>query len=62
MPRKRVLATANASTPPGWSYNPSSWSERLPLVGLALVGFAIAISLTVRGFSPPQAAGFHPKR
>jgi Vitamin K epoxide reductase family len=46
MPRKRVLATANASTPPSWSYNPSSWSERLPLVGLALAGFAIAISLT----------------
>jgi len=28
--------------PPGWSYNPSTWSERLPLVGLALVGFGIA--------------------
>jgi len=29
-------------TPPGWSYNPSSWSERLPLIGLAIVGFGIA--------------------
>jgi uncharacterized membrane protein len=29
-------------TPPGWSYNPSSWSERLPLIGLAVVGFGIA--------------------
>jgi uncharacterized membrane protein len=29
-------------TPPGWSYDPSSWSERLPLIGLALVGFGIA--------------------
>jgi hypothetical protein len=28
--------------PPGWSYNPSSWPERLPIVGLALVGFVIA--------------------
>jgi uncharacterized membrane protein len=28
--------------PPGWSYNPSSWSERLPIVGLALIGFIIA--------------------
>ena len=28
--------------PPGWSYNPSSWSERLPIVGLALIGFVIA--------------------
>jgi uncharacterized membrane protein len=30
------------ATPPGWDYNPSSWSDRLPLVGLALVGVAIA--------------------
>jgi uncharacterized membrane protein len=28
--------------PGGWSYNPSSWSERLPLIGLALLGAAIA--------------------
>lgn len=28
--------------PPGWDANPSSWSHRLPLVGLSLVGFAIA--------------------
>ncbi len=33
--------------PPGWSYNPSSWSQRLPIVGLALVGFGIAIYLTL---------------
>ena len=29
-------------TPPGWSSNPSTWSQRLPIVGLALVGAAIA--------------------
>ena len=28
--------------PPGWSANPSSWSQRLPIVGLALLGVAIA--------------------
>jgi uncharacterized membrane protein len=28
--------------PPGWNYNPSSWSQRLPIVGLALLGFCIA--------------------
>jgi hypothetical protein len=28
--------------PPGWSYNPSSWSQRLPIVGLAMLGFVIA--------------------
>jgi uncharacterized membrane protein len=28
--------------PPGWGYNPSSWSQRLPIVSVALVGFFIA--------------------
>jgi len=32
--------------PPGWSYSPSSWSQRLPIIGLALVGFFIARYLT----------------
>ena len=31
-----------SEVPAGWSYNPSSWSERLPLVGLAVVGTLIA--------------------
>lgn len=31
--------------PPGWSYDPSSWGQRLPLVGAAAVGFAIAAYL-----------------
>jgi uncharacterized membrane protein len=31
-----------SEVPAGWSYNPSSWSERLPLIGLALVGTLIA--------------------
>ena len=34
-------------TPPGWSYNPSSWAERLPLIGLALVGLGIASYLAL---------------
>jgi uncharacterized membrane protein len=33
--------------PAGWSYNPSSWSERLPIVGLALIGFVIASYLAL---------------
>ena len=33
--------------PPGWSYNPSAWSERLPIVGVALIGVAIATYLTL---------------
>jgi uncharacterized membrane protein len=28
--------------PSGWSYNPSSWSERLWMIGVALLGFAIS--------------------
>jgi uncharacterized membrane protein len=36
-----------ASTPPGWTANPSSWRDRVPLVGFALVGFAIAVYLTL---------------
>jgi uncharacterized membrane protein len=34
-------------SPPGWSYNPSSWSERVPLIGVALAGFVVASYLTL---------------
>jgi hypothetical protein len=30
------------AAPPGWSYNPSEWGQRIPIIGLALLGFAIA--------------------
>lgn len=36
------MARAPAALPPGWSYNPSAWSERLPIIVLALAGTAIA--------------------
>ena len=39
--------TGGEDVPPGWSYNPSSWPQRLPIVGLALVGTAIAVYLTL---------------
>ena len=41
--------TANRSDeiPPGWDYNPAKWSQRLPIVGLALVGFGIATYLSL---------------
>jgi uncharacterized membrane protein len=32
--------------PADWDYNPSSWRERLPLIGVALVGFGIATYLS----------------
>src|SRR5829696_2354717 len=34
--------SAAPDTPPGWSYNPASWGQRLPLVALAVVGFVAA--------------------
>lgn len=33
---------AREDIPPGWSYSPSSWSQRLPIIALAFVGFFIA--------------------
>lgn len=34
-------------TPPDWSYNPSTWGQRLPIVAAAIVGFGIATYLTL---------------
>lgn len=39
--------TARTLIPPGWGYNPAAWSQRLPIVGLALVGFGIAMYLSL---------------
>lgn len=33
--------------PPGWSDNPSSWPQRIPIVALALVGFGVAMYLAL---------------
>lgn len=30
------------SVPPGWSYNPATWPQRLPIIALGFVGFLIA--------------------
>jgi uncharacterized membrane protein len=35
--------TKAENIPPGWDYNPSSWSQRIPLVVIALIGFLIAL-------------------
>lgn len=37
---------AQEDIPPGWDYSPSSWSQRLPIIALAFVGFFIARYLT----------------
>jgi hypothetical protein len=35
----------NDGVPPGWSYNPSTWDQRLPIAGAAAGGFLIALYL-----------------
>jgi len=35
------------NVPPGWDYNPAAWSQRLPIVGAAVVGFGIAMYLSL---------------
>jgi nucleoside-diphosphate-sugar epimerase/uncharacterized membrane protein len=44
-PEPGVSPAASASgpeMPPGWSYNPSEWSQRLPIIALALLGLYIS--------------------
>lgn len=33
--------------PPGWSYNPSAWSRRVPILVRAAIGFLIALYLSL---------------
>jgi uncharacterized membrane protein len=35
----------SSETPPGWDGNPSTWKQRLPIVGIALVAFVAATHL-----------------
>jgi hypothetical protein len=37
-----LAARAGPTTPPGWSYNPSDWTQRLPIIALALVGLYVS--------------------
>lgn len=37
----RVLTQPGPERPPGWSFNPSSWQQRAPIIALAFVGFLI---------------------
>lgn len=41
---------ATNTNPPGWSYNPSSWGQRIPLVFVAMIGFLIASYLSLYQF------------
>jgi uncharacterized membrane protein len=33
--------------PPGWDYNPATWNQRIPIVVLAILGFGIALYLSL---------------
>ena len=33
---------SGANDPPGWDYNPSSWPQRMPIIVVGLLGYAIA--------------------
>ncbi len=35
------------NVPPGWDYNPAAWSQRLPIIILAILGFGIATYLAL---------------
>jgi nucleoside-diphosphate-sugar epimerase len=58
-----LAATAGPEMPPGWSYNPSSWTQRLPIILLALVGLQVSRYLAsyqlgqVQGVWEPFFAG-----
>jgi len=41
-----VAAMTGPEVPPGWSYNPSTWTQRVPIIFLALVGLLVSRYLT----------------
>ncbi|MCH8686766.1 vitamin K epoxide reductase family protein [Pedomonas mirosovicensis] len=49
-----AAALTGPDVPPGWDYNPSSWSQRLPIIALAVVGLMISRHLAAYqlGHSP----------
>lgn len=37
-----VMMTPGPDTPPGWSYNPSEWIQRGPIIAMAFLGFFLS--------------------
>ena len=37
-----LAATSGPYVPPGWEYNPSAWTQRLPIIFLAVVGLEVS--------------------
>lgn len=42
MPGMMLIMEEGPVTPPGWSYNPSSWYQRAPMIALGWVGFFLS--------------------
>lgn len=42
LPNGPLPDEAASDIPPGWSYNPSAWKERLPLVVLSFIGLGLS--------------------
>ena len=41
-----LAATRGPYIPPGWDYNPSTWTQRLPIIFLAVIGLEVSRYLT----------------
>lgn len=41
-----VASMTGPDVPPGWSYNPSTWTQRIPIIFLALIGLLVSRYLT----------------
>ena len=37
-----IAALTGPDVPPGWSYNPSTWSQRMPIIVLAILGLYVS--------------------
>lgn len=37
-----LAATSGPYVPPGWDYNPSTWTQRLPIIALAVLGLEVS--------------------
>lgn len=51
----RVMTTPGPDVPPGWSYNPSGWFQRGPIIATAFIGFFLSRYLAAYqlGHTPP---------
>ncbi|MEW5854868.1 MAG: vitamin K epoxide reductase family protein [Myxococcota bacterium] len=38
----KLMSMPGPDTPPGWSYNPSDWVQRAPIIAMALFGYFVA--------------------